>query len=103
MLVSKNNVVACKPFVVATKEENSRKLTFITSKQDVVSLDVMFSTDPTDACIQVTTDDVVFVKAESLRSAWAASKFRLPGGTEDFVLVPLNEIVFIDKKAKTVN
>jgi hypothetical protein len=103
MLYSKNNVVACEPFEV--KQATAGKgLAFVTKNAEVIPLQVCFPTDPADTGIQVSTDDVVYVKAESHRTAWAKDRYRFVGSVgSDFILVPLAEIVFIDRGAKKVN
>jgi len=98
MLVSKNNVVACKPFEV--KQNGTKGLALVTKDMEVIPLFVLY---PTNNGICVTTDDTIYVKAESHRLNWAKDRYRLAGSKEEFILVPTSEIVFVDKGAKTVN
>lgn len=101
MLVTKNNTVACTPFVV--KADNRNGLALVTKKLEVIPLSVLYPTDPADSGIRVNVDDVVYVKAESIRSPWATDIYHLEGNTGQFILVPLSEIVFIDKAAKRLS
>ena len=100
-LVSKNNVVACQPFEQEqAKAVNTKKLAVVGQKSQLVELFVRYGTEIGDEKY-VGENDVIFVRASCLNLPWAKEKFTFQGveNSAEFILVPVGEIVLIDRDA----
>ena len=100
-----NNKVACYPFEPGQITDISKKkLATVTGESKVVELFVCYETEITDG-LYVGENDVIFVKTASVNSSWAKEKFTFQGveGSVEFILVPVREIVLIDRNGAVCN
>jgi hypothetical protein len=111
MLLMKNNQVACLPFPEEALKKQTGGLATVSKKGVLVPLCVWIGnvnpkSQEDDTGIKLNTDDVVYVKATCAAQQWAKEKLTLYGSTEfdpEFILVPLNEIVCVEKVSKESN
>jgi hypothetical protein len=114
-LVFKNNVVACLPFTEEQlKPKKATNLNLVGVRgNSLLELFVWHGTELTDDKMYVGNNDVVLVRSTSVASSWAKDKFTIDGfvwedvidpktnekAPIEFILVPLTEIVAIDRDA----
>ena len=102
-LVTVNRFVACQPFEKQVEKEVNKKKLAVAGYGQKPSVTELFVYRGTEVGSEfyVGNDDVVFVKSTCVNSQWAKDVFTFNGidDSVEFILVPLSEIVFIDRDA----